>query len=436
MNRDFTKRQRLSLFFTNIIAFAVIFLFLGLIIFHLLNQSAYQETDSTLEDPRITKRMIETEVKRYQKNPDSFPTKNHSEEKESFQSPLTNDFNTQVILWSKEGTILNKAAFGGRISQMSSLRLQKKDLDTIKEVKVNDDAEQLVFHSVTQKYSDDEEIAYVQIVSNVNQIEHSLATFQKIVIVCMITFWLLSIAVSFFLANRSMKPILVSWKKQQEFVENASHELRTPLAIIQNSLEKLFQKPDHTILAESESIAQALNETRRMTALTTDLLMIARSDSNQLVLEKKMTATNDFLQEITKPFAEMAEIQNKTFSVSLDKNRELSFDQKKIHQVFVILLDNALKYTQTGECIKVKSEFSHHYWLVHFQNTGKSISAKDKKFVFDRFYRQDKARSRQTAGYGLGLSIAKEIVDSHHGEVFVQDLIPRGVDFVVKLPLS
>src|SRR5699024_2516431 len=127
------------------------------------------------------------------------------------------------------------------------------DLDTIKEVKVNDDAEQLVFHSVTQKYSDDEEIAYVQIVSNVNQIEHSLATFQKIVIVCMITFWLLSIAVSFFLANRSMKPILVSWKKQQEFVENASHELRTPLAIIQNSLEKLFQKPDHTILAESES---------------------------------------------------------------------------------------------------------------------------------------------------------------------------------------
>lgn len=84
-----------------------------------------------------------------------------------------------------------------------------------------------------------------------------------------------------------MQPIMNSWRKQQEFVENASHELRTPLAIIQNSLQQLFTKPDHTILEESEPIAQALNETRRMKGLTEDLLTLARSDSNELLLQKK-----------------------------------------------------------------------------------------------------------------------------------------------------
>ncbi|WP_233487635.1 cell wall metabolism sensor histidine kinase WalK [Aerococcus sp. 1KP-2016] len=99
-----------------------------------------------------------------------------------------------------------------------------------------------------------------------------------------------------------MKPILKAWRKQQAFVENASHELRTPLTIIQNSLENMFTHPNHTVIDESENIAQALNETRRLTGLTTDLLTIARSDANEQTLDLALTDIGPFINEVTKPF--------------------------------------------------------------------------------------------------------------------------------------
>src|SRR5699024_4989532 len=139
-------------------------------------------------------------------------------------------------------------------------------------------------------------------------------------------------------------PILKSWHKQQEFVENASHELRTPLTIIQNSLQKLFTQPNHTIMEESETVAQALNETRRLNRLTADLLTIARSDSNQLILEKSTFHINTFLAPIVEPFIEMAEIEEKTFTFENLTSDTIHADHKRLHQLVVILLDNALKY--------------------------------------------------------------------------------------------
>ncbi len=176
---------------------------------------------------------------------------------------------------------------------------------------------------MTQKASSDQgEVAYIQVLSNTNQIKNSLANFRTIMIACMVFFWLISIAISYYLSNLSMRPILASWRRQKEFVENASHELRTPLTIIQNSLEHLFTKPDHTILDESESIAQALAETRRLTGLTSDLLTIARNDSDERTIDKTMIQSTTFLTELVKPFAEMAKIDEKSFTCELGKDYE------------------------------------------------------------------------------------------------------------------
>ena len=190
-------------------------------------------------------------------------------------------------------------------------------------------------------------------------------------ILCMIVFWILSIGISYYLSSLSMRPIILSWRRQKEFVENASHELRTPLTIIQNSLEHLFTKPNHTIIEESESIAQALSETRRLTGLTSDLLTIARNDSDQQLLSKQMINTQEYKE-----------------------------------------------------------------WLIHVKNTGPSISEEDQARIFDRFYREDQSRAKETGGYGLGLAIAKQVIEQHHGQISVSNYLPQGVDFKVQLPLK
>lgn len=430
MNKTLSRKQRRNFFLMNVSAFAVIFVFLGMIILQLLSQTAYRETDQSIMEMNHNSEFIQQEIARYRD--DSFPENFH---KEPPKSPSSNRFNTQIILWSKAGEILNKEAIGGRFSQMENLRLQTSQLEEIQTVTIQDDEDELVFHSLTKKYADNE-IAYVQILSNVNQIQHSLTNFRVIVVGCMIVFWLLSIGISYWLSAVSMKPILKAWQKQQEFVENASHELRTPLTIIQNRLESLFRKPDHTILDESENIAQALNETRRLTGLTADLLTIARSDANQLMLEKEAVETEAFLTDLVVPFQEMAGLEEKVFTLNVANSPTAVIDRKKVYQVIVILLDNALKYTKQGDTIEVISTKRAKSWELRVKNTGPSISKEAQQHLFDRFYREDKSRSKETGGYGLGLAIAKQIIEEHQGTITVKDVNPHGADFCIQLPLN
>ena len=100
----------------------------------------------------------------------------------------------------------------------------------------------------------------------------------------------------------------------------------------------------------------------------------------------------------------------------------------------MILLDNALKYTSRGDKITLLSEISNKQWLIEVKNTGPAISDEEKARIFDRFYREDRSRSKETGGYGLGLAIAKQIVEEHKGQIQVKDLQPRGVIFQIRLP--
>lgn len=441
MNGDITRKQRSRFFITNVAAFALIFFLLGFITLQILNQSAYRETDLSLEKTDFDSRTVQLEIQRYQRG-DPFLNPNQMEQnRTNMEQPLmepSNDrFNTQVILWSENGEILNKAAIGGRFNQIKELKMDTKNLNTIQNIELNEenDSSTLSFRSITKKAETNQVgVAYIQILENTNQIKNSLATFRTIMILCMVVFWLISIGISYYLSSLSMRPIILSWRRQKEFVENASHELRTPLTIIQNSLERTFTKPNHTIIEESESIAQALAETRRLTGLTADLLTIARSDSNQQMLAKETIAIAPFIQELAKPFQEIAKMNNKQFVLENLATTTAVFDPKKIHQVLVILLDNALKYTSQGDKITLLSEISNKYWLLEVRNTGPSISDEDKKHIFERFYREDRSRSKETGGYGLGLAIAKQIVEEHKGQISVRDLQPKGVIFQIRLP--
>lgn len=271
---------------------------------------------------------------------------------------------------------------------------------------------------------------------NTDPIKGTIEQVKKILVICMLIFGLLSIGLSYLLSKWSMRPILVSWKKQQEFVENASHELRTPLTIIQAKLEKLFTKPNHTIMEESETIALSLNEVQRLSQLTNDLLLLARSVSNTLTIDKEPVRINQFLTTTLKPYGELATAEGKTFFFEFGEEHTVKIDRKRIHQLLIILLDNALKYTAIGETITVYSEIKSGEWVCKIIDTGLGIEDEKKKAVFERFYRGEQSRNRKTGGYGIGLSIAKWIVDVHKGKIELTDTLPKGTTVVVRLPIK
>ena len=435
LNHELSNKQRIRFFLTSASAFAALFVLLGIIVFQLLQVSAYNQTDMSLSEMTTNRPLIEREISRLNQSDPfiDFPLDKPLPEGITPQEEL---FNTQIILWTENGEILNKEVLGGRYTQLNVLTLDTTKLNEIIPVALAES--NLSFRSITIENSQSlsSEVAYIQFLTNTNQIDDSLTTFQWILFVCMFIFWLISLGVSVFSSKMNMKPLLIAWQKQQEFVENASHELRTPLTIIQNNLQHLFTRPNQTILEQSPRIAQALSETRRLTNLTNDLLLIARSDGNQATIQPEETDVDRFLAQLIQPFAEIAEMQDKAFHFTNEISEPLSFDASKIHQVLVILLDNALKYTQAKDEIQlVAKQINPKWWQVVVRNTGSTIPDTQKKLIFERFYREEQSRNQETGGYGLGLAIAKQIVKNHHGKLFVSDWTNQGVQFTLQLPI-
>lgn len=231
-----------------------------------------------------------------------------------------------------------------------------------------------------------------------------------------------------------MKPIIHSWNKQAEFVENASHELRTPLTIIQNKLQLLLTEPQEKIINKFDHIALSLSETRRLSKLTSDLLTLARADSAETELVKTALHVDTFVENVCAPYIEIAESQEKHVWLNLNCKTTMEADEVRLHQLLIILLDNALKYTAEHGSIGVKTYLEDHKIVIEVTDTGIGIKEENIPYIFDRFYREDKARSRETGGIGLGLSIAQWIVTKHDGTIKVIRNQTKGTTFKVKLP--
>jgi sensor histidine kinase len=229
----------------------------------------------------------------------------------------------------------------------------------------------------------------------------------------------------------SVKPLLESMNRQKAFVENASHELRTPLAVLQNRLEALFRKPEATIMESSENIASSLDEVRNMRLLTTNLLNLARRDDG-IKLEYGEINPSFFRQTFAN-YEIIAEENDKVFEYENQVDKSLVSDKVLLKQLMTILFDNALKYTEEDGKIRFVAQFKDRYLYFRVEDNGPGIPDEAKKRIFDRFYRVDKARTRQKGGFGLGLSLAKQIVEAFNGTISVRDNKPKGTIFEVKL---
>ncbi|SDE47441.1 sensor histidine kinase [Sporomusa acidovorans] len=252
----------------------------------------------------------------------------------------------------------------------------------------------------------------------------------------LVTGMIIIIIAGYYLARRSMVPIQASWEKQQQFVADASHELRTPLAVVKSNAELILRHPGHTVEEESIRVTNIIREVRRMTKLVSELLTLARSDANQLELMISAVSLNQVTETIAEQFVPLAEMEGLTLTIKIADQLELMADKERLHQLLVILLDNAIKYTPPPGEILVTADKHGNNIIIAVEDSGQGIPAQDLPRVFDRFYRGDKARSRESGGTGLGLSIAKWIVEQHGGKISVENKAAGGAKFSVVLPIK
>ncbi len=218
---------------------------------------------------------------------------------------------------------------------------------------------------------------------------------------------------------------------RKRLTADVAHELRTPLATIQSHLEAMIDgiwKPDQARLTSCHE------ETLRISKLVGDLEKLTRYEGENLVLDKKHFDLSNLLKRIAMNFEGQFRKKGLTLEFS-PRELWIDADEDKISQVFINLLSNALKYTAAGGTVSIDMSGTGEA-SVTIRDTGLGISEEDLPYIFERFYRTDKSRSRLTGGSGIGLTIAKSIVDAHHGSISVESKPNEGSTFTVSLPLA
>ena len=336
------------------------------------------------------------------------------------------------IIRDSEGNIINKETIGTLYEEyVADISFDITKLNTIYSLKV--DSEYNYRCITVPALTMSNELCYIQLLANVDGENESLESLKNRLFSMSSIIIITSTVASYILSKKTLKPIIIAWERQTEFVQNAAHELRTPLTIIQAKQQLLLKEPESKIIDKSEDISLTINETRRLTKLVKELMVLAMADSNQLDIKRENKNIDELIKDVVIPYVEYAKMQNKELKVELNCNKEINIDINKITQLMVILLDNAIKYTKEGETIEVKTHCKDGKCTIEVLDTGIGINDEQKKHIFERFYRADKARTRETGGTGLGLAIAQTIVKAHGGTIKVYNNEPKGTKFVVKI---
>lgn len=236
--------------------------------------------------------------------------------------------------------------------------------------------------------------------------------------------------------NELLDKISFYISQQKHFVEDVSHELRTPVAIVEGHLKLLnrWGKDDPEVL--EESLEASLAEIKRMKTLVQEMLDLSRAPQ---VREQYKDATAEVVDTLTQIVSNFKVLYpDFTFVFDIDSKADLLSPIYRNHfeQVIIILLDNAVKYSTNRKEIIVSLSTVADQVEIGIQDFGMGLSEEDKKKVFSRFYRVDKARSRERGGNGLGLSIAKELIEGYNGSISLTSHLDQGTVFKVKLPIA
>lgn len=239
----------------------------------------------------------------------------------------------------------------------------------------------------------------------------------------------------YYMAAKNIKPLELLFKREHEFAANASHELRTPLTVLSLGIESLQNDPDSKFSPYAEETLRDMQqETQYMSKLTEALLTLARGDEDNVTLQKQKVDLTAVMAEVCAQLRPLAEQKNLQLVFNGTRKVFSLCDKDKIKQLLIILVDNAIKYSDSGT-ITAGVEADGMQAVIRVLDKGIGISEGEAERIFERFYRVDKARSRASGGFGLGLSIAQWIVKRHGGSITAHPRDGGGTVFTVRLAL-
>ncbi len=237
--------------------------------------------------------------------------------------------------------------------------------------------------------------------------------------------------------NEMISRLDQSFRQVKQFTADASHELKTPLTILKGEVEVALRK-ERSLEDYEQVLKSNLEEINRMSQIVEDLLLLSKAEMGEIKLNQEQINLTEILNGVVSQMSILAQSKKiKIETSNHSKDIHMIGDGLRIRELFLNLIENGIKYTELGGAIHITLEKDGEANAkIIFSDTGIGISKEDQAKIFDRFFRVDKARSREAGGSGLGLSICKWIVEAHKGEISVESELGKGSTFIVKLPLQ
>lgn len=239
----------------------------------------------------------------------------------------------------------------------------------------------------------------------------------------------------YFLAGRTLKPIKEMVDEQNRFITDASHELRTPITSLKTEIEVNLR--DKNLSKDAKKLLESnLEEVNSLQSLSDNLIRLTQYQKTNGNIQFEALSLSEIVEDACKKIANLAKHKSITIKNQV-KDNSLRGNKPGLTEAFVIFLDNAIKYSHKNTTVTITSKKTDHSLAIDIKDEGVGIAEQDLPHLFDRFYRADKSRTKtDIQGYGLGLSIAKQIVDKHNGSIGVESEIRKGSTFTIHIPIK
>lgn len=352
-------------------------------------------------------------------------------------SPVKPDYKI-AELTQKQGYCLRLLNLKGKeIATLGSKKHKFSDLNPTMhwETTTDDRGERYHIHTLQLKTSDNRDWGYLQVAQSFHRLDEYMSSLHLILIFGVPLAMLLIGGASWWLSGLAMQPIYQSYQQIQQFTADAAHELRTPLAVTRIAVESALDV--EVIEPETRNNLEiAQRQVRHLTCLAEDLLWLSRLEAKQLPVQFQLCSLNDLVSDLEEELAPLAMAHSIDLRLEILVNRQIYVigDSDRLYRSISNLINNAIQYTPTDGVVTIGLESADRHAIITVKDTGIGIAVADLPHIFDRFYRVQADRSRNTGGTGLGLAIVRAIVQAHHGSIKVDSQLDLGSTFTVTLP--
>ena len=333
--------------------------------------------------------------------------------------------------WFKNDSLIHFVQPSGQIGSDLTENISHQDVSDEMpfKVKIKDKNEEWQFLAVSKTWKDENtsDTFKVIVLQNISPYVESSKQYKSYGFLAVAVLCLICMFAAFALALNAVKPMTEALKRQKTFISDASHEMKTPLSILMTYTE---------IIEKQSGVSQATtvlkSEIKNMSALIENLLSLSKLENKKQSVHKEKIDPNTIIKELADIFSQTDKLKH-NINVELNSTSQLLMDTTDFKRLVTILTDNALKYTPNGKSVFIKTNSTNGKFYLTVQDEGIGISNKDLPHIFERFYRADKSRSRKDGSFGLGLSLAGEIVQTYQGSICVQSEPQKGSTFTVCL---